>query len=141
MPELMARSVGGPRFYLILLSGFAGVAVVLAIAGLYGLTSYMVAQRTRELGIRTALGSTPGDTIRLVLGQGMGLTALGLAGGLAGGFAITRLLRSLLYGVSPLDPVTWLLVTGVLSAVAALAILAPARRAARVDPIIAIREE
>jgi putative ABC transport system permease protein len=141
MPELMARSVGGPRFYLILLSGFAGVAVGLAIAGLYGLTSYMVAQRTRELGIRTALGSTPGDTIRLVLGQGMGLTALGLAGGLAGGFAITRLLRSLLYGVSPLDPVTWLLVTGVLAVVAALAILAPARRAARVDPIIAIREE
>jgi ABC-type antimicrobial peptide transport system permease subunit len=71
----------------------------------------------------------------------MGLTALGLAGGLAGGFAITRLLRGLLYGVSPLDPVTWLLVTGALAAVAALAILAPARRAARVDPIIAIREE
>jgi ABC-type antimicrobial peptide transport system permease subunit len=71
----------------------------------------------------------------------MGLTALGLAGGLAGGFAITRLLQGLLYGVSPLDPVTWLLVTGALAAVAALAILAPARRAARVDPIIAIREE
>jgi ABC-type antimicrobial peptide transport system permease subunit len=71
----------------------------------------------------------------------MGLTGLGLAGGLAGGFAITRLLQGLLYGVSPLDPVTWLLVTGALAAVAALAILAPARRAARVDPIIAIREE
>ena len=141
MPDVMARSVGRPRFYLVLLGVFAAVAVVLAVAGLYGLTSYMVAQRTRELGIRAALGSSPGTTLKLVLGQGLGLTGLGVVAGLAGGLGLTRLLRSLLYGISPLDPLTWLLVTTGLALVAAVAILVPARRAARVDPMVAIREE
>lgn len=140
MPDLIGRSVGRPRFYLVLLGIFAGVAVVLSVAGLYGLTSYMVAQRTRELGIRAALGSTPGATLALVLGQGMGLTGIGVAFGLAGALGATRLLTSLLYGVSPLDPVTWLLVTAGLAGVALLAIMVPASRAARVDPVIAIRD-
>lgn len=141
MPEVMARSVGRPRFYLVLLGVFAVVAVVLAVAGLYGLTNYMVAQRTRELGIRAALGSTPATTLRLVLGQGLGLTGLGVVAGLAGASGLTRLLRSLLYGISPLDPLTWLLVTAGMAAVAAVAILVPAGRAARVDPMVAIKED
>ncbi len=141
MPEVIARSTGRSRFYLALLGTFAGVAVALAVAGLYGVTSYMVAQRTRELGIRSALGSTPRHTLRLVLGQGMALAGLGIAAGLAGALGITRLLRGLLHEVSPVDPATWVAVTGTLALVALVALVAPARRAARVEPIVAIREE
>jgi predicted permease len=141
MPELIARSVGRPRFYLILLSVFAGVALFLALAGLYGVLSYSVAQRSRELGIRTALGSSPVATIRLVTGQGMALVGAGLGAGLVGAVALTRVLQSLLYGVSPLDPVTWLLATTLLAAAGLVAALGPARRATQVDPLVAMRAD
>ncbi len=141
MDEVIGSSVGRPRFYLVLMAVFAGVALVLALAGLYGVTSYLVEQRRRELGIRAALGGSPGRTLGLVLGQGAGLLALGTAAGLAGGFALTRLLQGLLYGVSPLDAVTWLAAPLGLATAAAAALLVPAFRAATLDPVEAIRTE
>ncbi len=141
MNEQIAASVARPKFFLLLLGSFAVVAVALAVAGLYGVMSYSVAQRTREIGIRGALGSSAGRTVGLVARQGLLLTALGLGMGLLGGAALTRFLTSLLYGVSPVDLSTWLLATAALAAAAAVATLVPAARAARVDPLIAIREE
>lgn len=141
MTEVIARSVGRPRFYLTLLGVFAGVAVVLAMAGLYGVLSYAVVQRTREIGIRAALGSTAGSTIRLIMRRGMGFVAGGLVVGLAAGALVTRLLSGLLYGVSPLDPLTWVLVTVALGGTGLLATLIPARRATRVDPLVALRSD
>jgi hypothetical protein len=139
MTGIIAASMGRPRFYLSLLGSFAAVALLLSLAGLYGVMSYVVAQRTREIGIRTALGSTPRRTLGLVLRQGMLLVGAGLLLGLAGGFGLTRLLGASLYGVSPLDALTWLTVALLLAAAAALAILFPARRAATVDPLVAMR--
>jgi predicted permease len=139
MPEVMALSTGRARFYLTLLSVFAAVALVLAISGIYGVLSYAVAQRTREFGIRSALGSTPGATLRLVTSEGLQLVGLGVAIGLIGSFAITRLLSAMLYGVSPLDRATWAATTVVLVVIALLATLIPAYRAARADPLLAIR--
>ena len=141
LTEVIAASVARPRFYLTLLGIFAGVALVLAVAGLYGVMSYAVEQRTREIGIRSALGSTRGGLLVLVLRQGLRLTAGGVGIGLLGGLALTRLLGGLLYGVSPLDATTWVLVTLALLAVAAAAVLVPGRRAAAVDPMVAIRVE
>ena len=141
MNDVIARSVGRPRFYLTLLGVFAGIAIVLAVAGIYGVMSYAVAQRTRELGIRTALGSTAAHTLRLVARQGMTLVVVGLAVGLAGAAAVTRLLVGLLYGVSPLDPATWTLAALALAGAGLLATLVPALRATRVDPAIAMRVE
>ncbi|HVS01396.1 MAG TPA: ABC transporter permease [Thermoanaerobaculia bacterium] len=139
MPEVIADSVGRPRFYLGLLAAFACVALVLAMAGLFGVLSYAVAQRTRELGIRAALGNTVGRTVALVTRQGMRLVSLGVMAGLAGGWAASRLLESLLYGVSPLDAPTWLLAVCSLLAAGALAALVPALRAARIAPSVAMR--
>ncbi|HEY2805137.1 MAG TPA: ABC transporter permease [Gemmatimonadales bacterium] len=139
MADVIGQSVGRPKFYLTLLAVFAGVAVVLAIAGLYGVLGYVVAQRTREIGIRTALGSPAGTTIALIARRGLGLVAGGLVVGMAGGVLMTRLLTNLLYGVSPLDPRTWLLVAGGLGVTGLLAALIPARRATRVDPLVALR--
>lgn len=141
MDDIISRSVGRPKFYLTLLAIFAGVALLLSVAGLYGLMSFAVAQRTREIGVRAALGSSPGRTLGLVMRQGLGLVALGVAGGLLGGFGLTRLLGSLLYGVSPHDFITWAGVTACLCAAGALAILVPARRASSTEPMIALREE
>jgi hypothetical protein len=141
MAEVIALSVGRPRFFVTLIGVFAGVALVLAVSGIYGVMSYAVAQRTREFGIRSALGSTTTRTLRLVTGRGMRLVAFGTLIGLAGGAAITRVLRGLLYGVSPLDTVTWMLATVALSGVGLLATLLPAYRATRVDPLIAMRTE
>ncbi|MGD8278721.1 MAG: FtsX-like permease family protein, partial [Gemmatimonadota bacterium] len=141
MTDVIAASVGRPRFYLVLLGIFAGVALLLAIAGLYGVMSYVVEQRTREIGIRSALGSTRGRTLALVLRQGLLLVTGGIAIGLVGATLLTRLLRGLLYGVSPLDAVTWTVVTMALVLVAAIAVLVPAGRAATVDPLVAIRVE
>jgi predicted permease len=141
MDQVMARSVGRPRFYLALLGIFAGVALGLAVSGLYGIMSYAVARRTRELGVRAALGGTPTRIFSMVMAQGMGLLVIGSAAGLLGGVAVTRLLGSLLYGVSPLDAVTWLLVPLPLVGAAALATVIPARRASAVSPSIAMREE
>ena len=141
MPEVMALSTGRARFYLMLLSVFAVVALVLAVSGIYGVLSYAVAQRTREFGIRSALGSTPGTMLRLVAGEGLRLIGLGVAIGLIGSVAVTRLLTAMLYGVSPLDRATWAVTTAVLVTIALLATLMPAFRAARADPLLAIRSD
>ncbi|MCI0434281.1 MAG: ABC transporter permease [Gemmatimonadetes bacterium] len=139
--DIMAESVGRPRFYLTLLLVFAGIAMVLALAGLYGVTSYVVAGRTREIGIRTALGSTPRDTIELLMRQGMALVSLGAIAGLVAAAGLTRVLSTLLYGISPLDSLTWSMVTLALAVTAATAIFVPAARAARVEPLTAIRND
>jgi putative ABC transport system permease protein len=141
MTEVMAKSVGTPRFYLTLIGIFALVAVVLAVAGLYGVMSYVVAQRTREIGIRTALGSSAGHTLRLVAERGMRLVVIGVVAGAIGGALATRVLASQLYGVSRADAPTWILTTVGLAAAGLVASLVPAFRASRVDPLIAIRSE
>ena len=141
MPEVMARSTARDRFYLTLLGVFAAVAVVLAVSGIYGVLSYAVAQRTREFGIRTALGSTPRTTLTLVTKEGLSLIAVGLVLGLAGSAAATRLLSAMLYGVSPLDRATWAATTLLLVVIGLLATLLPAFRATRVDPLLAIRSD
>lgn len=141
MDEVIARSLGRPRFYFAMLGTFAGVALVLALAGLYGVLSYAVAQRTREIGIRSALGSSRGALMRLVTREGLVLVSAGVVLGLFGGFAVTRLMVFMLYGVSPLDPLTWLAAVALLVLAGVLAALVPAARAARVDPLIAMRAE
>ncbi len=141
MAQLIGRSVGAPRFYLSLIATFAIVAIVLAVAGLYGVMSYTVAQRTREMGIRSALGSTSGRTLRLVAEQGMRMVGLGLVLGVVGGALVTRALESLLYGVSRADPITWVGATAALAIAGLVASLVPATRATLVDPVTAIRTD
>jgi putative ABC transport system permease protein len=141
MTDVMAASVGAPRFYLGLIGTFALVAVALAVAGLYGVMSYAVAQRTRELGIRAALGSSRARTLRTVAERGMRLVGIGVVGGAIGAALATRVLASLLYGVSPADALTWVVATLTLVAAGVMASLIPAVRATRVDPVIAIRTE
>jgi len=120
---------------------FAASAFLLAIAGLYGVLSYAVSQRTNEFGIRRALGAQRRDVLGLVIGQGMRLALIGLALGLAGAFAVTRVLERLLYEIKPTDPLTFAVVSLALIAVALLACWLPARRAAKVDPMEALRCE
>ena len=122
-----------------LVAAFAAVALFLAALGIYGVLSYSVSQRTREIGVRMALGARAGSVIALVVGQGLRLAALGAALGLVGALVLSRALRSFLYEVSASDPVTYLGVAAVLLAVGLLACLLPARRAARIDPLIALR--
>jgi predicted permease len=141
MPEVITASLGRPRFYLSLLGTFAVVAIVLAVAGLYGVLSYAVAQRTREFGIQLALGSPPRALLRRVAAQGVVLVAGGLAAGLVGAMVVTRLLEFMLYGVSPLDVTTWIAATALLLAAGVLAALVPAQRATRVDPVRALQAE
>lgn len=141
MDDVIAASLGRPRFYFSLLGTFAGVALVLALAGLYGVLSYAVAQRTREIGIRAALGSSRGALMRLVTAEGLKLVVAGVALGLAGGFAVTRLIAFMLYGVSPLDVTTWVIAVLLMVAAAMVAAIVPASRAARMDPLIAMRTE
>jgi predicted permease len=141
MEEVVNESLAGRRLQLWLLGGFAAIALLLAAAGLYGVISYLVAQRTREIGIRVALGAQQGDVVRLVMRHGAMLTAAGVAAGLVGALFLTRLLASLLYGVSPRDPLVFAGFAGALAAVALLATWLPARRATRVDPVVALRAE
>jgi putative ABC transport system permease protein len=141
LQNTVARSVAQQRFTMLLVGAFAAVALVLAAIGIHGVLSYTVAQRTRELGIRLALGAQPGRLVRLVVGQGLRLCGAGLALGLAGALLVTRLLETLLYGVTPLDPGTFFGVPAILLLVALAASYLPARRAARVDPILALRAE
>jgi putative ABC transport system permease protein len=135
------RAHGPSRFYFVLLACFATIALVLAAVGLYGIVSYLVAKRSRELAVRLALGADRGGIVRLVLAQGMRPVAIGAGIGLLGSLAATRALAALLYEVEPFDPVTYSVVTAVLVLVAFLALLGPARRAGRVAPALVLKEE
>lgn len=141
LDEIVASSIAQQRFTMSLLAIFAGLALVLGAIGLYGVISYSVVQRTRELGVRSALGAGRGDLFRLVVGQGMRLAGIGLLMGVAASLGLTRFLQSMLYGVRPSDPFVLATVTTILAAVALLACYVPAHRAARVDPITALREQ
>ena len=141
LEQMLSTSVAPRRFNMMLLGIFAGVALVLAAVGLYGVMSYSVSWRTQEIGIRMALGAKRTDVLRMVVRQGMTMTLIGLALGLVGVIALSRVMVGLLYGVSPTDPFTFAGVSIVLLAVALLACLIPARRATRVDPIVALRSE
>lgn len=139
--SLVSQSVATRRFDLLLIGAFATLAVVLAAVGLTGLVAFSVVQRQREIGVRIAIGSTANGIVRLVLRDGLGTALWGSAVGLVGAVALTRVMGSLLFGVGALDATTFLATTAILIAVAALASWLPARRAARIDPMIAIREE
>src|SRR5205814_548428 len=139
--EYISRSLARPRFDTLLLSIFAGTALLLTAIGIYGVMAYSVSQRTSEIGIRIALGAGKSSIFRLVVGQAMTLVAISLAVGLVGALAATRLLNSLLYGVGASDPITFIAIVLLVSAVAFIAAWLPARRATRVDPIIALRAE
>jgi predicted permease len=141
MNEVIAASLATQRFSMILLDAFAVVALLLASLGLYGVISYLVGQRTHELGIRLALGAQRRDVLRLVLGQGMKMTLGGVALGLVAALGLTRLLSKMLYGVSTTDPMTFGAITLLLITVALLACFVPARRATKVDPLVALRYE
>jgi len=141
MTQLVESSVAQRKLSVRLLSGFAGVALLLAAIGLYGVLAYTVTQRAREIGIRTALGAQRADVIGLVLRQGMTLAGLGILVGVAGAFALTRFIRSMLFGVTPTDPLTFTGIPGLLTTIALLACWLPARRAANVDPMEALRCE
>jgi len=141
MDDVMSGSQARPRFLTLLLSVFSGVAMLLASVGLYGVISYSVIQRTREFGIRMALGAQSQAVLGLVLGRGLLLATSGLLIGLVGALALTRLFSGFLFGISATDPATFAAVSLTLVAVAALASYLPARRATRVDPLIALKAE
>ena len=141
MEDNMAATVAQPRFRTWLIGIFAALALLLAAVGIYGVMSYSVTQRTSEIGIRVTLGAQPRDVFRTVVGEGLRYALLGVGIGVAAGLALTRLLASFLYGISAYDPATFLVVAILLIAVSAAASFFPARRATRVDPIIALRYE
>lgn len=141
MDQLVANSVARLRFMMFLLSAFAGLALLLACIGIYGVIAYSVAQRTREIGIRMALGADKKDVLQMVIGQGLRVTLLGTVMGIGGAIALTPFLSSLLYGVKPTDPLTFVAVSLLLTATALLVCYIPARRAMRVDPVVALRHE
>jgi len=141
LDEILGNALTQRRQQMTLLTMFAGLALLLTAIGIYGVMSYNVAQRTQEIGVRLALGAQPRHMLALVLRQGLGLTVLGVVLGLAGALMLTRLLRSLLFEVNPIDPLTFALVPLLLLGVALLACYLPARRAARVDPMVALRYE
>jgi putative ABC transport system permease protein len=141
MDQILSNSVAGQRFNALLLGIFAALALLLASVGVFGVINYSVAQRTREIGIRLALGAQRSDVFRLIVGQGLVLALIGVAVGSAGAFALTRLITGLLYGVSPTDGFTFGLVSLLVTGVAMLACYLPARRATRVDPLVALRYE
>ena len=141
MSQMVDRFVAQPRFNMVLLGLFAGLALLLASIGIYGVVSYSVSQRTREIGVRMALGARPADVLRMVLGQGAKLAGFGLLAGVIASLAVTRFLASMLFGVSATDPLTFFSIALLLTAVTLLASYIPARRATRVDPIEALRYE
>jgi ABC-type antimicrobial peptide transport system permease subunit len=141
LDEIRSNSISGWRLTAFLLSIFAVLALAITAAGLAGVTALSVSQRTQEIGIRMALGATPGGIFRMVLGQGLGLVILGVVIGAAGGLGLARLISSLLFGVQPTDALTLVSVALVLLAIAAVSCFLPARRAASVAPMVALRWE
>jgi putative ABC transport system permease protein len=141
LEQLLRRSLAARKFSMLLLALFAALALALAVIGLYSVLAYAVTQRTREIGIRLALGAQASDVLKLVVQQGMALTLMGVALGLVASFGLTRLLKTLLFGVSATDPVTYVAIVLLLAGVALLACFVPARRATRVDPLVALRSE
>ena len=139
--QLISESVAEPRFRTLVVLSFAGAACLLALVGIYGVMAFVVAERTREIGVRMALGAKQGGVLRFVLGQGMRLTLAGIIIGVVGALAATRVIRSMLFGIGATDPLTYLVVVLALAAVAMLACFIPARRASRVDPLVALRTE
>ena len=141
LDAVVAKAIARPRFDTFLLGIFAIVALILASVGLYGVMNYSTTQRTHEIGIRMALGASRSQIMRLVLGDGMSLTFIGILLGLAGSVALTRVMESFLFGVSPTDAMTFVGVSLLLAAVSLLAAYLPARKATRLDPTIALRCE
>jgi putative ABC transport system permease protein len=141
MEDVVAQSIGSRRLSTMLLSVFAGVALLLAAVGIYGVMAYTVTQRTQDIGIRMALGAQAGDVLRMVVGQGMTLALIGIGVGLAGALGLTRVMANLLFGVNATDPITFVVIPLLLAFVAFLACWLPARRAAQVNPIEALRAE
>ena len=141
MEQVVGESTARGDFNTMLLSIFAGVALLLAAIGVYGLMAYAVQQRTQEIGIRMALGAQKRDVLKLVVGHGMRLALIGLLAGVAGALALTQLMANLLYQVKPPDPMTFAVVCALLAGIVLLACWLPARRAAKVDPMTALRSE
>jgi predicted permease len=141
MEEIVARSISTQRLTMLLLSVFSGLALVLSAIGIYGVIAYLTGQRTHEIGVRVVLGASREDVLRIVLGQGMRMTLIGVAIGIAAAFELTRLITRMIYGVGPTDLPTFAGVAALLSAVALAACYIPARRATRVDPLVALRYE
>jgi putative ABC transport system permease protein len=141
LEQVVSNSIAGPRFYALLLGIFGGVALALASVGIYGIIAYSVTQRTREIGIRMALGANSGTVLGLVLRQGFVLAGIGLAIGIGGAVGATRYLKSMLYGLTPLDSMTFAYVIVLFAAISLFASYVPARRATKVDPLAALRDE
>ncbi len=141
LDDVRSQSTAWSRFYTWLLATFAGIAVILAAVGVFGVMSYSVTQRTREIGIRMALGAHPRDVLKMVMRRGLVMTLIGVIIGLGGAFGLTRILESQLYEVEPTDPATFAAVSALLAVIALVACLLPARRAARVNPMTALRHE
>jgi ABC-type antimicrobial peptide transport system permease subunit len=141
LDSYVERSLAPTRFAMTLMGAFALVALLLAAIGLYGVLSYMVGQRSHEIGVRMALGAARRSVLEMIVGRGLGLAALGIAVGTIAALGLTRAIADMLYGVSPTDPVTFAAVAGFLFAVVLLACLVPAYRATRVDPLVSMRAE
>jgi putative ABC transport system permease protein len=141
MAEVVSSSAASDRFNTFLLGAFGGIALLLTAAGIFGVLSYLVTQRTREIGLRMALGAQRADVLRVIVGHGLRLMLIGLGIGVAGALLVTRWMSSVLFGVKPTDPLTFTVVALVLGTVAFLASYIPARRAMRVDPMVALRYE